>query len=93
MLLTAMPGPPIAQASHHRIGVSWQDECRDLFQVQFHRSGIFVHFCYQPDTPGIMNRVELQPGRTHTFEVTHSADATTRKVKYDHPVDGKAHFS
>lgn len=93
MLLTAMPGPPIAQASHHRIGVSWQDECRDLFQVQFHRSGIFVHFCYQPDAPGIMNRVELQPGRTHTFEVTHSAGATTRKVKYDHPVDGKAHFS
>ncbi|MGO9294314.1 MAG: hypothetical protein ACLP52_10650 [Streptosporangiaceae bacterium] len=93
MLLTAAPGPPIAQASHHRIGVSWQDECRDLFQVQFHRSGIFVHFCYQPDAPGIMNRIELQPGRTHTFEVTHSADATTRKVKYDHPVDGQAHFS
>jgi hypothetical protein len=88
-----MGGPRIAQAPRHRISISWPNECRDLFQIQFHKTSIFVHFRYQPHASGVMNRIELPPGRSHTFEVTDSADATTRKVKYSHPVDGKAHFS
>lgn len=93
MLLTPMPGPPIVEATRHRIGVQWLNECHDLFQVQFQGSRIFIHFPYQPDAPGILRRVELPPGSTHTFDVTDTAHGTTRKIKYSHPIDGRAHFS
>ena len=42
---------------------------------------------------GVVSRRELPPGNTHTFEVTDTANAMTRRVKYSHPVDGRAHFS
>ena len=93
MLLTSMPGPAIAEAARHRIGIRWRNECRDLLQVQFHGPRIFIHFPYQPDAPGILNRVEVPPGSTHNINVTDTADGTTRHVKYSHPIDGRAHFS
>jgi hypothetical protein len=93
MLLTALGVAPVAHAARHRVGVAWPGGCRDLIQIQFQGSRIFVHFVYQPDGNGIMNRVEVPPGSTYTFNVTDSADATTRKVKYDHPLNGRAHFS
>jgi hypothetical protein len=93
MLLIPMPGPPVIETARHRVGIRWRSECRDLFQVQFHGPRIFVHFPYQPDAPGILNRVEVPPGNTHNINVTDSADATTRHVKYSHPIDGHAHFS
>ena len=94
MLITATAcGPGIAQSSRHRIGVRWTGECRDLFQVLFHNEMIFVNFPYQPDEPGLIAQVELPPGNSHTFSLTDTADATTRKVKYSHPIDGNTHFS
>lgn len=94
MLVTSTPGGPgIAQSSRHRIGVRWTEECRDLFQVLFHNEMIFVNFPYQPDEPGLIARVELPPGNSHTFNLTDTADATTQKVKYSHPIDGYSHFS
>ena len=94
MLITSSPGgPPIVETAKHRIGIRWLNGCRDLFQIQFHESSIFIHFPYQPDRPGVISRRELPPGTTHTFEVTDTADATTKRVKYSHPIDGHAHFS
>ena len=92
MLLTSMPGPAIAEATRHRIGIRWRNDCRDLFQLQFHGPRIFIHFPYQPDAPGFLNRVEVPPGRTHNI-VTDTTDGTTRRIKYSHPIDGQAHFS
>ena len=88
-----MPGPPVAEAVRHRIGIQWRNECRDLFQVQFQGVSIFVHFPYQPDAPGLLKRVEMPPGDSHTFNTTDTADGTTRRIKYSHPIDGRAHFS
>ena len=94
MLVTSTPGgPAVAESSRHRVGVRWSGECRDLFQVLFHRNMIFVNFPYQPDEPGLIARVELPPGKSHAFKLTDTADATTQKVKYSHPIDGNSHFS
>jgi hypothetical protein len=54
---------------------------------------IFVNFPYQPDEPGLISRVELPAGSSRTFNLTDTADATTQKVKYSHPIDGNSHFS
>lgn len=35
----------------------------------------------------------MPPGDSHTFITTDTADGTTRRVKYSHPIDGRAHFS
>lgn len=93
MLIIPMSGPPVIGAARHRVGIRWCNGCRDLFQVQFHGPRIFVHFPYQPDAPGILNRVEVPPGSAHNINMTDFADATTRRVKYSHPIDGRAHFS
>jgi hypothetical protein len=94
VLVTSTPGgPPIEESPLHRIGTRWKGECRDLFQVQFHKEMLFISFPYQPDEPGLVARVELPPGTSHTFELTDTADATTQRVKYSHPIDGNAHFS
>jgi hypothetical protein len=94
VLVTSTPGgPAIAEASSHRISIRWHGECRDLFQVLFHNGMIFINFPYQPDKPGLVARVELPPGNSHTFNLTDTADATTQKVKYSHPIDGNSHFS
>lgn len=94
MLVLATPGgPPIEEAPLHRIGIRWAGECRDLFQILFHNGMIFVGFPYQPDAPGLVAKVTVQAGNSHTFDLTDTADATTKSVKYSHPVDGNAHFS
>lgn len=94
MLITSTPGgPPIVETAKHRIGISWLGGCKDLFQVQFHESSIFIHFPYQPDRPGAISRRQLPPGNTHTFDVVDTGHATTKKIKYSHPIDGRAHFS
>lgn len=94
MLISSTPGgPPLAEVPKHRISVCWRNGCRDVFQIQFAGPSIFVHFPYQPDSPGVVSRRELPPGVTHTFDVTEAALAMTRKIKYSHPSDGRAHFS
>ena len=94
MLVASTPGgPPVVEGVRHRIGTGWRGGCRDLFQLQFQNESIFIHFPYQPDAEGIVNRVELPVGREHTFNVTDSAYGMTCKIKYHHPIDGRAHFS
>jgi hypothetical protein len=80
MRITSTPGgPPIAETAKHRIGIRWRFGCRDIFQIQFSGSSIFIHFPYQPNTPGVVSRRELPPGHTHTFEVTDTASAMTEE--------------
>ena len=94
MVISSGPGgPPVAETSNHRVGIRWRQGCRDIFQIQFSGSSIFIHFPYQPDAVGVVSRRELPPGPNHTFEVTDTAKAMTRRVKYSHPIDGRAHFS
>lgn len=93
LITTTSDGPSIEEAPLHRIGIRWSGECRDLFQVMFHKEMIFVGFPYQPDEPGLVARVTVPPGESHTFDLTSTADATTQSVKYSHPIDGNAHFS
>jgi hypothetical protein len=93
IMRSSLRGPPVAETSKHRIGIRWRQGCRDIFQIQFSGSSIFIHFPYQPDAVGVVSRRELPPGVSHTFEVTHAAKAMTRRVKYSHPIDGHTHFS
>jgi hypothetical protein len=94
MLISSAPGgPPIEEARLHRIGVCWHDECRDLFQVIFHKEAIFIEFPYQPDEPGLIARVEVPRGNTHTVELKQTGYGTTHSQKYSHPMDGNAHLS
>lgn len=93
MLIAPTPGPPVPEAVHHRIGVRWRGGCRDLFRIQFQNEYIFIHFPYQPNVQGIVTRVEFPVGSTHTYDVTDRAYGMTCKIKYNHPIDGRAHFS
>lgn len=94
MLVTSTSGgPPVQELPNHRISINWRSGCRDLFQIQFAKQGIFIHFRYQPDAPGFLARAEVPPGRSHTVNFGPVAHATTHKVKYSHPLDGRAHFS
>jgi hypothetical protein len=93
VLITSTPGLSVVEGVHHRIGVRSRNGCRDLFRVQFQNKFIFIHFPYQPNAEGIVNRIEFPVGSTHTFNVTDEAYGMACKIKYNHPIDGKTHFS
>jgi len=76
-----------------KICIAWQTGAAKVFSVQFWNSQLLVHFPYQPNSSGIAARVELRPGKTQYRLVDEFSRITAHKVKYSHPIDGKAHFS
>jgi len=69
--------------------VAWQGHLVKVCQIQFARTGYFVHFPYHPDSLGLMRRCEIAPGeRTVDFNMAQQGYAMSRHVKFSHHVDG-----
>lgn len=84
----------IDRMEKHIISFGWHGGEVKLCMLQFHRTGIFVHFPYHPDMPGLLSLGEVRAGKGE--QQVHLEDAgavTSHKVKYSHHVDGNAHFS
>lgn len=78
----------------HVISVGWIVGSVKLCMLQFDKNGIFVHFPYHPDVPGLLSRGELHAGKREQHVHLENAGAvTSHKVKYSHHMDGNAHFS
>src|SRR4051812_32816480 len=77
----------------HIVSFGWNGGAVKLCQVQFHHTGIFVHFPYHPDVEGIVSRVHVPPGGEGTHSLEPGGAITSHKVKYSHHISGNAHFS
>lgn len=78
----------------HIVSFGWHGGEVKLCLLQFHRTGIFVHFPYHPDMPGLLSRGMVHAGdREQQVDLTAAGAVTSHKVKYTHHVDGNAHFS
>lgn len=78
----------------HIISFGWHGGEVKVCMLQFHRTGIFVHFPYHPDMPGLLSRGTVHAGeREQQVDLTVAGFVTSHKVKYTHHVDGNAHFS
>ena len=53
--------------------------------VQFSKTGIFVHFPFQPDAPGLASRMTLRAGTTAHDVLTADADV---ELLWDMSFDG-----
>lgn len=83
-----------ARGKKHVLAVGWGIEISKVCQVHFSRKGgFFVTFPYHPDTPGIAALCRAEPGKTQFPLPEEFSRVTSHKVKYHHPMDGRAHFS
>lgn len=83
-----------ARGRKHTICIGWGIEIVKVCQVHFPRNGsILVTFPYQPDSPGVAARVEILPEKMTYHLPDEFSRVTSHKIKYSHPIDGRAHFS
>lgn len=83
---------PIEQKRRHMITVAWGLSVAPIALVQFSKTGIFVHFPFQPDAPGLASRMTLRAGTT-TGDLAEEGAVTSHRVKFAHHIDGRCHFS
>ena len=83
-----------ARGSRHTISIGWGIRIAKVCQIHFtHKGTLLVTFPYHPDTPGIAARVKIEPEKTQYPLLEEFARVTSHKIKYSHPIDGRAHFS
>lgn len=82
-----------SQRLAQRICLAWHTGAAKLFNVHFAPDHLFLSFPYQPDAPGIASVVKVKPGKVHYRLAEEFTRTTLHKVKYSHPVDGRAHIS
>jgi len=83
----------IAQTRRHLVGFAWRSGMVKICQVQFHRSGFFIHFPYHPSKDGVIARCDVGRGSEVTVDYSDTGYVVSHRVKYSHPADGRAHFS
>lgn len=85
----------IDRMDKHIVSFGWHGGSVKVCMLQFHGTGLFVHFPYHPDMPGIVSRQELLAGTPgeHKLRLVNGGAVTSHKVKYSHHLDGSAHFS
>ncbi len=78
----------------HTLAIGWGIEIAKVCQVYFpKKGGFYVSFPYHPDVSGIAALCTATPGKTRFPLPEEEARVTSHKVKYHHPMDGRAHFS
>jgi hypothetical protein len=97
----------VRQAERHLVFARWRTGQVKLCTVQFAKKGIFVHFPFHPDVPGLLavgrpDSKALVPVRMfedgtatllHRIALNKEAAVTSHRVKFSHHVDGNCHFS
>jgi hypothetical protein len=97
----------VEQKQRHLVFLAWRKGVVKLCSVQLSKSGVFVHFPFHPDVPGILAvgrpdqnalvRVKTFPGGTatvlHDVHLEREGAVTSHKVKFSHHLDGGCHFS
>jgi hypothetical protein len=86
---------PVKCAAKHRIAVQFGGKQVSMFQIQFGKEGLFVHFPYHPNATGIACLAEFPPSeaRHAVVDFTNGGYVTSHKVRYSHHTDGETHFS
>jgi hypothetical protein len=78
----------------HTLAIGWGVEVVKVCQVHFPRKGgFYVSFPYHPEVEGVAALCIASPGKMHFQLANEESRVTSHKVKYHHPMDGRAHFS
>lgn len=83
-----------ARGSRHTLSIGWDIRIAKVCQIHFTNTGtLLLTFPYHPDTPGIAARLKVLPDKVHYELPQEFSRVTSHKIKYSHPMDGRAHFS
>ncbi|MEA2453139.1 MAG: hypothetical protein QOG04_1849 [Actinomycetota bacterium] len=82
------------RGKQHTIAIGWGVEVAKVCQVHFPRKGgFYVTFPYHPDAEGVAALCIAKPGKMQFQLADEESRVTSHKIKYHHPMDGRAHFS
>ena len=86
----------VIQNNKFTIRIINKGETYKIFKVIFQkRGGIFVSLPYYRYPKGIVSEMVLPANKVPTYQISlqELGKVTSNKVKYSHPLDGRAHFS
>jgi hypothetical protein len=86
---------PVHRAKRHTLGIelSLTGVTAKVLTVIFHKDFIFLAFAHHPSSTGVLSLATVPPGRDASVNLAQEGGVTSHRIKYSHPIDGRAHFS